>query len=76
MASMERSEMYRFQIYNLYFSVLTPGRYRQTNRFYQLCGELARKKQLFLTDDVEINNFQKIDPLPLEQARSALYALS
>jgi RsiW-degrading membrane proteinase PrsW (M82 family) len=53
------------------FNALTSGRYRQTSRFYQLCSELAHKKQLLLTLGEEGSNLQKIDQIRLELSRLA-----
>jgi RsiW-degrading membrane proteinase PrsW (M82 family) len=58
------------------FNALTSGRYRQTNRFYQLCSELAHKKQLLLTLGEEGSNSQKIEKIRLELVRLAPNALS
>ena len=49
-------------------SALTNGRYRATTRFYQVCGELAHKKEQFLLHDDDPGNLAIIEKLRLELA--------
>ncbi len=50
---------------------LADGRYRATARFYQLCGELAQKKQQLATLGEERGNTHRIEQLRAELARLA-----
>jgi RsiW-degrading membrane proteinase PrsW (M82 family) len=53
------------------FNALTSGHYRQTSRFYQLCSELAHKKQLLLTLGEEGKNLLKIQKIRSELSQLA-----
>jgi len=53
------------------FNALFSGRYRQTNRFYQLCGELAHKKQLLFTLGEQGKNVTRIQQIRTELSRLA-----
>jgi len=55
------------------FKALTSGRYRQTNRFYQLCGELAHKKLLLFTLGEQGKNSDKIQQIRREISSLAPY---
>jgi len=46
-----------------HLSALTSGRYRATSRFYQVCGELAHKKQQLATLGEEGGNTKIIEQL-------------
>jgi protease PrsW len=48
---------------------LFSGHYRQTNRFYQLCSELAHKKYLLYTFGEERGNTKKIENLHAQIAQ-------
>ena len=54
-----------------HLSALTSGRYRATSRFYQVCGELAHKKEQLATHGDEGGNIKLI-----EQLRSELVQLA
>ena len=58
------------------FAALLNGRFRVTNRFYQVCGELAQKKQQRQTLGEETNNSQRIELLRIELANLAHWALA
>ena len=49
-----------------HLSALTSGRYRATARFYQVCGELAHKKEQFATHGDESGNLKIIEQLRAE----------
>lgn len=49
-----------------HLSALTSGRYRATARFYQVCGELAHKKEQFATHGDEGGNMKIIEQLRAE----------
>lgn len=53
------------------FSALTSGCYRATNRFYQVCAELAHKKQQRITLGEERGNTVIIERLRAELSRLA-----
>jgi hypothetical protein len=59
-----------FQL-NAYVSALTSGSFLKTARFYQVCGELAHKKEQFSRMGDERGNIRIIEKL-----RSELLALS
>jgi RsiW-degrading membrane proteinase PrsW (M82 family) len=48
------------------FNALIQGQYRSTSRFYQLCGELAHKKEQLSTLGEEGGNFSKIQNIRQE----------
>jgi RsiW-degrading membrane proteinase PrsW (M82 family) len=58
------------------FTALLNGRYRATNRFYQICGELAQKKHQRQTLGEEGHNSQIIERLQLELGHLAHFALA
>jgi len=58
------------------FTALLNGRFRVTNRFYQVCGELAQKKQQRQTLGEEANNSQRIELLRIELAQLAHWAVA
>jgi RsiW-degrading membrane proteinase PrsW (M82 family) len=58
------------------FTALINGRFRVTNRFYQVCGELAQKKQQFQTLGEESHNSQRIELLRIELANLAHWAIA
>jgi hypothetical protein len=58
------------------FKALNSGRYRQTSRFYQLCGELAHKKQLLVKLGEAGTNSSKIEAIRSELSGLAPIALS
>jgi len=58
------------------FGALFNGRFRATSRFYQLCAELAYKKQQFSTLGDEGGNIKIIEKLRAELARLSSHALS
>lgn len=51
------------------FSALASGRYRATDRFYQVCGELSHKKRQLATMGEETNNSRWVDALRAELTR-------
>lgn len=57
--------------FGAYFSALTSGSFFKTSRFYQVCGELAHKKEQFTKLGEERGNTRII-----EQLRSELVALA
>ncbi len=57
-------------------SALLSGDFKTTNRFYQLCAELAHKKHQLATLGEEDGNSQAIERLRLEMKRLAPKALS
>jgi RsiW-degrading membrane proteinase PrsW (M82 family) len=58
------------------FAALMNGRFKATNRFYQVCGELAQKKQQRQTMGEEVNNSQRIELLRIELNHLAHWALA
>jgi RsiW-degrading membrane proteinase PrsW (M82 family) len=56
------------------FNALMNSRFRVTNRFYQVCGELAQKKQQRQTLGEETDNSQRIELLRIELAQLAPWA--
>jgi RsiW-degrading membrane proteinase PrsW (M82 family) len=58
------------------YTALLNGRFRATNRFYQVCGELAQKKQQRQTLGEETGNTQRIELLRIELAHLAHFALA
>jgi RsiW-degrading membrane proteinase PrsW (M82 family) len=54
-----------------WFKALTSGQLGSTNRFYQVCGELAHKKRQFLTMGEEDGNLEMIN-----KYRQELFTLS
>jgi RsiW-degrading membrane proteinase PrsW (M82 family) len=58
------------------FAALMNRRFRVTNRFYQVCGELAQKKQQRRTLGEEIDNSQRIELLRIELTRLSCSALA
>jgi RsiW-degrading membrane proteinase PrsW (M82 family) len=50
------------------FSALTSGKYKATKRFYQVCGELAHKKEQFQKMGNERNNLEIIEKYRAELA--------
>ncbi len=55
---------------------LTQGRYQSTKRFYQICGELAHKKEQYARFGNEKNNLELIEQYRLEMERLKEQALS
>src|SRR5215207_10794760 len=51
---------------NVHFSALTSGTYRSTSRFYQVCGELAHKKEQLAKVGDESGNTKIIETLRAE----------
>lgn len=51
---------------NAHFSALTSGTYRSTSRFYQVCGELAHKKEQLAKVGEENGNTRIIEKLRAE----------
>jgi RsiW-degrading membrane proteinase PrsW (M82 family) len=58
------------------FNALLSGRFRVTNRFYQICGELAQKKQQLQTMGEETVNSQRIELLRIELAQLARWTVA
>jgi len=58
------------------YTALMNGRFSVTNRFYQVCGELAQKKQQRRTLGEETNNSLQIELLHIELTRLAHTALA
>jgi len=56
------------------FTALMNGHFRVTNRFYQICGELAQKKQQRQTLGEETGNSQRIELLRIELTQLAHWA--
>jgi RsiW-degrading membrane proteinase PrsW (M82 family) len=55
------------------FAAFFNGRFKYTARFYQLCGELAHKKQLYASVGDEDGNAASIQQMRTELARLAPY---
>jgi hypothetical protein len=51
---------------NAHFSALASGTYRSTSRFYQVCGELAHKKEQLAKVGEENGNTKIIEKLRAE----------
>jgi protease PrsW len=58
------------------FTALLNGRFRVTNRFYQVCGELAQKKQQRQTLGEESRNSERIELLRIELTNLAHWAVA
>jgi hypothetical protein len=54
---------------NAHFSALTSGTFRSTSRFYQVCGELAHKKEQLAKLGDENGNTKIIEKLRAELAQ-------
>lgn len=58
------------------FTALINGRFKATNRFYQICGELAQKKHQRQTLGEESGNSQIIELLRIELTQLAHWAIA
>jgi len=58
------------------FNALSKGRFRATDRFYSLCGELAQKKHQLRSLGEETGNTRQIERLRLELTQLAQLALA
>jgi len=61
---------------NVHLTALTSGRFRATSRFYQVCGELAHKKELLAKVGDESGNIKIIEQLRAELTQLAPIAVS
>jgi len=60
----------------VHLAALTSGSFRATSRFYQLCGELAHKKEQLAKVGDETGNIQIIEQLRAELGRLAPFAVA
>jgi len=56
---------------NAHWSALTSGTFHSTSRFYQICGELAHKKEQLAKVGEEAGNTKIIEKLHAELAQLA-----
>jgi len=56
---------------NVHFAALTSGSFRATSRFYQVCGELAHKKEQYAKLGDEGGNMKIIERLRAELVQLA-----
>src|SRR6185436_10110230 len=56
---------------NVHLAALTSGSFRATSRFYQVCGELAHKKEQFAKVGDESGNLKMIEQLRAELVQLA-----